>query len=359
MLTAQPRFPIREMLVFGFLPSFLKKWVYRLRGYRIGKGVRIGLGTVICGEDVEVGKGADIGFLTIIRGKKIRIGKYVQIGAMTLLDTPHLEIGEGTKINEQVFVGGLQFPDSRFVVGRNCQIMQMSFINPAKSITMGDDTCIGGNGLVFGHTSWLSKFEGYPVNFLPVEIGNRASIGWRVFVVAGAKIGDGAVIGGNSLVNRSIPARCLAVGSPATVVAKPPYFPQAVSEPEKERIFAEILSEMLEFLRGYGWTCGQNEHLITVESKKNNRWIGRRKQWRVWTESGSFRGNPLNDVTGNLDFLVSLRKLSTEARRELERRGIPWADIEAKQRSENGNDIAEEVIQYFRRYGVRFLREET
>jgi hypothetical protein len=31
--------------------------------------------------------------------------------------------------NKNVYVGGLQFPDSRLTVGKNCQIMQMTFIN--------------------------------------------------------------------------------------------------------------------------------------------------------------------------------------------------------------------------------------
>ena len=100
--------------------------------------------------------------------------------------------------------------------------MQMTFINPTRSITIGDDTGIGGDCLIFGHTSWLSRFEGYPTEFKSIEIGNSVSVAWRVFVSAGAKIEDGAVIGANSMVNRKIPARCLAVGSPAKVVAKAP-----------------------------------------------------------------------------------------------------------------------------------------
>ena len=127
-------FPFERFSCSACGPGLIKNWIYRLKGYRIGKGVSIGLGSVICGDQVEVGDHTSIGFLTIVRGKDIRIGAHVQIGSTTFLDTPHLQIGEGSKINEQVFIGGLQFPDSRFVLGRNCQIMQMSFINPSRSI---------------------------------------------------------------------------------------------------------------------------------------------------------------------------------------------------------------------------------
>ena len=116
----------------------------------------------------------------------------------------------------------MQYPDSKFIVGKNCQIMQMSFINPAKSIVIGNDTGIGGDCLMFGHSSWLSNFEGYDVEFNDIIIGNSVSLAWRVFVLPGTRIGDGSVIGANSLVHRTIPPKSLAVGFPARVVSKAP-----------------------------------------------------------------------------------------------------------------------------------------
>jgi hypothetical protein len=121
-------FPVRDILLIGVLPGFLKKFIYRLKGYRIGKKVSIGFGSVICGEDVSIGDYTSIGFFSFLRGRQIRVDRHVSIGATSCLATPYIEIGDGSKINEQVFVGGLQFPDSRFVLGRNCQIMQMSFL---------------------------------------------------------------------------------------------------------------------------------------------------------------------------------------------------------------------------------------
>ena len=226
MLIQKSRIPIKDILLIGFFPCFIKKLVHRLKGYKIGKGVSIGFGSVICAEEVTIGDHTTIGFFTVIRGKNITIGSHVSIGSTTILDTAYIEIGDGSKINEQVFIGGLQFPDSKFVLGKNCQIMQMSFINPAKSIVIGDDSGIGGHCLIFGHTTWLSEFEGYPVEFKPIEIGKSVSVAWRVFLLPGTKIGDGAVVGANSLVHRTIPPRCLAMGFPARVVSKFPDFPR-------------------------------------------------------------------------------------------------------------------------------------
>ncbi len=133
--------------------------------------------------------------------------------------------------------------------------MQMSFINPARSITIGDDSGIGGDCLLFGHTSWLSQLEGYNVDFQPIEIGNSVSLSWRVFVLPGAKIGDGAVIGANSLVSHAIPPKCLAVGFPARVVSKFPDFPRDLSIGEKAGLFDDMIGEMIAFFRNSGLAC--------------------------------------------------------------------------------------------------------
>lgn len=363
MLTDKPRFPVKQILLVGFLPSGIKKLVYRLKGYRIGKGVHLGFGSVVCGESVDLGHHVQMGFLSVLRGKTIRVGDHVQIGSVTILDTPHIEIGEGTKINEQVFVGGLQFPDSRFAIGRNCQIMQMTCINPARSIVIGDDTGIGGYCLVFGHTSWLSKFEGYPVDFQPIEIGKSVSVAWRVFITPGVKIGDGAVVGANSLVNQSIPERCLAVGYPARVVSKAPYFPRKVGEAEKELFLQEIVTEMMGYFEGSGMRCRSEGSLYEVQVTKR-RWYKpwpKEEIWRFIVESKdrSKGDDAVTQLHDGLNAYLSLRKIAAEMRRELERRRIVWIDIESKERADTSNELAEEIIQYLRRYGVRFYRVST
>jgi len=50
------------------------------------------------------------------------------------------------------------------------------------------------------------------------KIGNDVWIGCNSTVLRGVTIGDGAVIGANSLVNRSVPPYAIAVGNPAKIV---------------------------------------------------------------------------------------------------------------------------------------------
>lgn len=357
MLIPRPRFPIKQMALMGWLPSFLKKSIYRVKGYRIGKEVSIGFGSVIVGEDVSIGDHASISFFSFIRGKQIRIGDHVQIGATTFIDTPFLEIGEGSKINEQVFIGGLQFPDSKLVIGRNCQIMQMSFINPSRSITIGDDSGIGGDCLLFGHNSWLSQLEGYKVDFEPIEIGKSVSLSWRVFVLPGVKIGDGAVIGANSLVSHAIPPRCLAIGYPARVVSKFPDFPKDLSGEEKAGLFENMIREMVLFFQGSGLRCEGSGPDYTV-FRTNKRGLKRNKCWRLRVDMEPSEDKIAGASATDVDVYLRFWKISVEGRRRLNALKTAWFDVENKERSEATNQLADEVALFLRRYGIRFFRNK-
>ena len=331
MLITKERLPIKEILTVGLLPTPIKKLVYRLRGYKIGKKVSMSFGSVICGKDVSVGSHTKIGFFTIIRGKSVAIGSHVRIGALTFLDTPNMEIGDGCKINEQVYVGGLQFPDSRFVLGKNCQVMQLSFINPARSIIVGDDTGIGGHCLLFGHTSWLSAFEGYPVEFDSIEIGNSVSVAWRVFILPGTKIGDGAVIGANSLVRNTIPPRCLAVGFPARVVSKYPEFPREVPEEEKVALLRNIVAEMMQYFRDSNLRCEEKEDTYLICRQSRNPFVRRETACSLKVRYETISINDAAFVDGNRGVVLSLRSVPPEIRRKLNERQTMWIDIEAKE----------------------------
>ncbi len=355
MLIAKSRFPIRQMALMGWLPSPLKKLIYRLKGYRIGRKVSIGFGAVVVGEDVVIGDHASIGFLSFVRGKLIRIGEHVQIGATTFIDTPHFEIGEGSKINEQVFVGGLQFPDSKLIIGRNCQIMQMSFINPARSITIGDDSGVGGDCLLFGHNSWLSQLEGYPVDFEPIEIGKSVSLSWRVFVLPGVTIGDGAVVGADSLVSHAIPPRCLAIGYPARVVSKFPDFPKDIAAEEKFRLFENMIREMILFFQGSGLSCeGAGPRYTILRTDKRGR--KEKKAWRLYVDTEPADDRIADVSLHDIDAYVRFRRIPAQDRVRLDAIGVSWFEIENKERSRATNDLGEEVALFLRRYGIRFLR---
>ncbi len=54
----------------------------------------------------------------------------------------------------------------------------------------------------------------------PVVIGNNVWLGRRVMVLKGVTIGNNSVIGAMSIVTKSIPPNCIAVGIPAQVILR-------------------------------------------------------------------------------------------------------------------------------------------
>jgi maltose O-acetyltransferase len=87
-------------------------------------------------------------------------------------------------------------------------------------VTVGNDVYIGPNVVI--------SAAGHPVDPAvrtsglefahPITIGNSVWIGANVTVLPGVTIGDNVTIGAGSVVTKSIPANCVAVGNPCKAV---------------------------------------------------------------------------------------------------------------------------------------------
>jgi acetyltransferase-like isoleucine patch superfamily enzyme len=345
-LLPKDRIPFGHLFLFGWLPSPLKRWLYRLvLGYRIGRGVRFGFGGVVVGEDVELGDHVEIGLFAVVMGRRIRIGRHSSVGTFSYVSCRVIEIGEDAKIREQVFVGGPQLPESRFSLGSRTIVLQMAYINPTKPVVIGDDTGIGGHCLIFTHGAWLSALEGYPVNYEPVTLGRSVWLPWRVFVMPGATIGDGCVIGANSLVSGAIPPNSLALGSPAKVVRTAPDFPRRLDAGEQAALVQEMVAEFERFTADAGVT-------VAVEGAARTYARGGNRFRLVWASAGE----PAPEgMPGDTILVESL--LSEEARAGYRRRGVHWIDLGAKTRSREGSPLTEELVLFLGRYGIRPARD--
>lgn len=356
MLLHKPRIPVRELLLYGLLPSWIKVAVYRLRGAKIGAGVSIGFGSLLIGEDIEVGDGTQIGHLTIIRARTIRLGRFVKIGTTTMIDTERVEIDDDAKINEQVFIGGPSLPESSLKVGKRTIIMQMSFINPTKPIVIGDDTGIGGHCLIFTHGSWQPQTDGYPVVFAPVTLGKNVWLPWRVFVMPGVSIGDGATIGAGSLVNKNVPAGSLAAGSPARVLKEKDQYPPQLDDPQRDAMVRGMFDEFFGFLRYHGVdvevvaTRPIHAHLIVHTGRHLRR---HHRHFQV-IYAGHESPPDLTGIDARTTY-CSFHELSADARQKLGAAGAMWVDLSRKQRC-GSNDAGEETVLFLSRYGLRFDR---
>jgi acetyltransferase-like isoleucine patch superfamily enzyme len=236
----------------SILPSPIKtSWMGR-RG-KIGRGVKIGFGSIIEARELEIGDNTKMGVGTHIVAESVKIGKRVWIGHMNQIRTNSLEMADDSEITHDVTIGGMDSVRSRLVLGKRSSIMAHSFINTTYPVTIGDDVGLGGYTKLFTHGSWQSVLDGYPIQFGPVTIEDGVWIPWDVFIMPNVVIGRGSTIGARSLITESIPPYSLAVGSPARVIRKAPEYPPKRSLEDQTQSIENILREMKEYFDWKGW----------------------------------------------------------------------------------------------------------
>lgn len=108
-------------------------------------------------------------------------------------------------------------------IEKGCKIGPHSIFNCGEDITIGEDSEFGGychfqssnHGTKKGE---LIKFQKH--TYGKIVIGKGVWMGAHVNVLPGVTIGDGAVIGANSVVTKNIPANTIAAGVPAKVISQ-------------------------------------------------------------------------------------------------------------------------------------------
>lgn len=137
-------------------------------------------------------------------GHEVFIGRFAWLQCIDKFGqqefTPNLHIGNGVKMSEFVHIGcALQV-----TIGDNCLFASKTLII---------DHHHGGSSLVDITVCPAKR----PLICSPVIIGNNVFLGDNVVVLPGVTIGENTIVGANSVVSESLPANCVAIGSPARV----------------------------------------------------------------------------------------------------------------------------------------------
>jgi len=163
-----------------------------------------------------LGKGNDFGKGSTIyeecRISKSRLGSYSYISSFSRIN--NAEIGSYCSIGPEVLIGLGMHPTSKFVS------THPSFFSTNKQ-----------SGIVY---SQQSKF----VETKRTLVGNDVWIGARAIILDGVTVGNGAIIGSNSVVTKDVPPYAVVGGVPAKVI--------------KFRFQAEEIEQLLE-IKWWNW----------------------------------------------------------------------------------------------------------
>ena len=115
--------------------------------------------------------------------------------------------------------------DPKIKIGNNVSATANLQIHCVEKIEIEDDVLIAANVFIVdcshGYETVSSPFKNQPLTHIgSVKIGKGSWIGQNVVILQGVEIGIMSIIGANSVINKSIPPFCIAVGNPAKVIKK-------------------------------------------------------------------------------------------------------------------------------------------
>jgi acetyltransferase-like isoleucine patch superfamily enzyme len=209
-----------------------------------------------------IGKECKIGNLKILDNGKITLGDNVMIGENVVFNVSEsLEIGDRSIIGDNFIMEGRCIKIGKeFWSGRYCMIGggssfeklssleigdfvhlgDFGFINTARSVKIGNEVGLGQETKIYTHGAYLNWFDGFPIEFGSVTIGNNV---WcpKAIIMPNVVIEDNVVVGAGAVVTKSLPSGCLAVGMPAKVI-KENVYPRKYSDLEFQELIQQFIN---------------------------------------------------------------------------------------------------------------------
>jgi acetyltransferase-like isoleucine patch superfamily enzyme len=173
-----------------------------------------------CGRNVVFGQN-----VVLRHPHKIHIGSNVVIDDNCLLDAKGAS-NRGIRIGDGVFAGRntiLSCKDGDIEVGEganigfNCELFSASHVSVGRHVLMAAYCYVIGGDHDFSDPSVPVLAQGR--SSVGVAVGDGVWMGAGAKVLDGVRIGEHAVIGAGAVVRDDVPARAVAVGVPARVVA--------------------------------------------------------------------------------------------------------------------------------------------
>jgi lipopolysaccharide O-acetyltransferase len=153
-----------------------------------------------------------------------------------VIGSRYIRVGQGAHINRYAWLEAVysfrgQAFEPSIRIGQRFSASDRLHISCVEKIVIGDD-CLFGSGVYISdhnHGIYAAAKQSAPSES-PVDrelqatgavtIGSRVWIGDNVVIVGSLTIGDGAVIGANSVVKKDVPSNAIAAGIPLRVIKR-------------------------------------------------------------------------------------------------------------------------------------------
>ena len=153
-------------------------------------------------------------------GLKVRLQQYIKTG-------DKVSLGENCRLLcwDQYHSGNtIQSLNPNLVIGNNFRATRNLTIQCAGNIIIGDNVLVASDVFIINYNHGLDPItDNYLNNNLEVneiKIEDGVWIGNSVIILPGVKIGKKSIIGAGSVVCKSIPDYCVAVGNPARIIKR-------------------------------------------------------------------------------------------------------------------------------------------
>jgi acetyltransferase-like isoleucine patch superfamily enzyme len=220
-MTWRRRLRLALLAAIAFLPSALKKPLYRsLFGYRIGRGVRIGLVLLDAGE-VDLGEGTEIGHLNLVlRVGRLATGTRVRIGPLNIIrGGEEVRLGDYAEVMRLNVLNAIPdhdcttSPVSRLEVAAGAVIVSGHRLDFTDRVTIGRNVILGGRNSSF----WTHNRQ----QTAPIAIGDFCYIGSEVRLAPGARLAERSILALGSVLAGAIETPGSLVGGVPAKVIRP------------------------------------------------------------------------------------------------------------------------------------------
>lgn len=187
-------------------------------------------------------------FKLFMKCNKVKYGKGLLLKGVPFIYNKKgadLEMGEGCTIKSS-FLSNLvglysrtiivtRTAEAKITIGNHVGISGAT-IYARKEITIGDNTCIGGNVKILDNDFHPIEVEkrndllngaapesGERAEWIgtkPIHIGKNCFIGCNAIILKGTELGDGCVVGAGAVVSGKYEDNCVIAGNPAKVIRK-------------------------------------------------------------------------------------------------------------------------------------------